>query len=78
MALVYDSKFNVDDVSLSEDGWSKEEDPSGKITYTSTSDTASATIKFRPPREDKIHDPCKIGSKVIVQTNGRVDVEQKK
>jgi len=66
MTQLFD-KNNVDAVELSADGWSFDAETD---TYTSTSDTASATVGFRPPRADQTHNTCKVGSTFQRRSDG--------
>ena len=63
MSTRYFDKDNIDAVEFSADNWERTSDPAtGTRTYTATADGASATVKFRPPRGDQIHDPVKAGT----------------
>lgn len=77
MAVKRDEKQNYDDLDFSEGGWGEPTTaPDGTRTYTSTSDTATLKVHFRPPREFQLHDPCKTGSTVKRHPDGSVEIAQ--
>lgn len=78
MAVQRFEKQNYDALEFSADGWSAPDvGADGARTYTSTSDTATLKVKFRPPRADQTHDPCKAGSKVTRNADGSVTIEER-
>jgi len=75
MAIRYSEKENADAVEFSEGHWTKATSGDGARIYTSTSDSAACTIRFRPPRADQSHEGMTVGSKVIKRPNGQVEIE---
>lgn len=78
MAVQRFEKQNYDAIEFSADGWGEPTtDADGARTYTSTSDTSSLVVKFRPPRAEQTHGVCKTGSKVTRHKDGSVTIEQR-
>lgn len=77
MAIQRFEKQNYDALEFSADGWSAPvAGADGERTYTSTSDSATLVVKFRPPRSEQTHNPCKTGSTVTRHKDGSVSVSQ--
>jgi len=71
MSTRYFDKDNVDSVEFSPDQWDRTEDPeTGTRTYTATADSASFTVRFRPPQVPQEHDPVKTGTEARRNKDG--------
>lgn len=75
-----DTFYEKDDyraIGMSPGDWVKVTNSDGSRTYTSTSDTASASVKFSGQHPDQNHEVMKIGSTITRHKDGSVEITEK-